>query len=91
MKAPDIPPEITLINESSIWTKKQSKILQGMAQSDNYISHLELNGVETFIELANITRPFKKVIPLQEGANTISIIAGGFKRDTTKQRYHMDG
>jgi hypothetical protein len=57
------------------WTSQRTILLQGTTHGPNPVAAISINGQPEFIELATPRRSFRRDLPLQEGSNTIHIVA----------------
>lgn len=69
-----IPPRIET-SPLSRWTRQRSLQLEGKVQGPNSIAAITINGDPEFIELAMPQRHFTRELSLQEGQNTIQLVA----------------
>jgi len=70
------PPEIMLDHAGAMnWSTARLFAVSGNAHSKGLIQHIQVNGLEKFIELAGETMPINDDVPLKEGINRISVDA----------------
>jgi hypothetical protein len=87
------PPRLILDSPSdNFLTNDLSVVVTGHAEDDTYVEALVINGRELFVELAAPHLPFKQEVALQDGVNTIDIVATDLAGQQTRQRVqvHLD-
>jgi len=76
-------PRIDLAPECrSVWTKDRKRAFSGKVQAAGWVSRIAINGKPSFLELAELSRPFQDVIALRSGTNIVTVEA----RDLLGQR-----
>ena len=81
----DSPPDNLLTNRLTV-------DVSGQAEDDTSIATLTINGRPLFIELAEPRFTFTQELPLQDGANTVDIVAADLLGHLAQQRrtVHLD-
>lgn len=88
-----MPPRILLAEPlDGLVTNRFSLIVTGHVEDDTYAAAIAINGQPIFIELAVARLPFSTEVALQDGANSIEIVAADLLGQRTSQRLtvHLD-
>jgi hypothetical protein len=87
------PPRIRLDGPADgLLTNALNVEVTGHAEDDTYVAALAINGREQFVELAQPRLPFARKVALQDGSNTIDIVAVDLQGRQTRQQVtvHLD-
>ena len=76
-----MPPRIFLAEPlDGVVTNRFSLMVTGHVEDDTYAAAIAINGQDLFIELAAARLPFSTEVALQDGANSIEIVAASIRR-----------
>jgi hypothetical protein len=67
-------------------TNRFTVLVEGQVTDDTYVSAIAINGAKQFMELATPRQTFQQQLPLQDGANTIDIVAVDLVGKSTRQQ-----
>jgi hypothetical protein len=86
-RADTMPPHIVVASPpDGLLTKDFVLTVQGRVEDDTYVSAIALNGRPQFIELAEPRVAFQQALMLQDGPNTLDIVAVDLPGKSVRQR-----
>lgn len=86
-RADAAPPRIVIESPGEgLLTSQRTLTVQGYVEDDTYVSGIAINDRAQFIELAQPRVAFRQDIPLQDGPNTIDIVAVDLVGQPVRQR-----
>ena len=81
------PPRLVIVSpQDGLYTKNFTITVQGHVEDDTYVSAIAINGRVQFIELAEPRVAFQQELRLQDGANTLDIVAVDLVGKPSRQR-----
>jgi tetratricopeptide (TPR) repeat protein len=81
------PPRIVVASpQDGLYTRDFTITVQGHVEDDTYVSAVAINGRAQFIELAEPRLAFQQEIALQDGANTLDLVAVDLVGKPARQR-----